>query len=330
MNNTINQQALADKLSQMTAVDNTLVETFLRTLTQTIADDMAAGKHVTINGIGTFGTETIGNRTNIIWQPDQKLTDEVNSPFSAFEPVVLADDITDTTLEAEPTDNTEILPPPIQPIENEPEVTEITTETPVVDSAVDTENQPVEESDTPAPSEPEASEPISEESDNNGSGAGWWIFSLITAAVIGYLCATYLPNPLQITTGLNEDNYYETAEQADMTPDDEAVQIGTDTLQNNSTDTTVTINTVVTQAIPEVTDTVRQGRFLATMARKHYGNYKFWVYIYKENADRIPNPDNLPVGTVLVIPSAQKYSIDANDPQSIARAEAAIRELEKH
>jgi nucleoid-associated protein YgaU len=78
-----------------------------------------------------------------------------------------------------------------------------------------------------------------------------------------------------------------------------------------------------------VTDTVRPGRFLATMARRHYGNYKFWVYIYLENRDKIPNPDNLPAGTVLVIPPAEKYGIDASDPASVSRAEAAIRHIEK-
>lgn len=70
-----------------------------------------------------------------------------------------------------------------------------------------------------------------------------------------------------------------------------------------------------------VTDTVGPGNYLSVMARRHYGNAKFWVYIYLENKDKIRNPDNLEDGMVLVIPPASKYGIDASDPASLKKAE---------
>lgn len=72
---------------------------------------------------------------------------------------------------------------------------------------------------------------------------------------------------------------------------------------------------------PEVvTDVVRKGTFLTTMSLKHYGHKAFWVYIYEENKAQIPNPNNVAAGTVVVIPPAHKYGINANDTLSVAKA----------
>ena len=77
----------------------------------------------------------------------------------------------------------------------------------------------------------------------------------------------------------------------------------------------------VRQQAVAVTDTVRPGNYLSVMARRHYGNAKFWVYIYLENKEKIKDPDNLENGMALVIPPASKYDIDAADPASVKRAE---------
>lgn len=72
-----------------------------------------------------------------------------------------------------------------------------------------------------------------------------------------------------------------------------------------------------------VTDTVRGTRYLTTMAKAHYGSKLFWVYIYQENKSTIPDPDNIPNNTVVVIPPAEKYGIKAGDKGS----EDAARKL---
>lgn len=71
----------------------------------------------------------------------------------------------------------------------------------------------------------------------------------------------------------------------------------------------------------EVTDTVRPGNYLSVMSRRHYGNPKFWVYIYLENKDKIKNPDNLENGMVLVIPPREKYDIDPSSKESLEKAQ---------
>lgn len=79
-----------------------------------------------------------------------------------------------------------------------------------------------------------------------------------------------------------------------------------------------------------VTDTVKSNRYLTTMALKHYGKKKFWVYIYEENKAKLPNPDMIPANTVVVIPPASKYGIEPGNPDSEADAEKRAAEIAKH
>lgn len=69
-----------------------------------------------------------------------------------------------------------------------------------------------------------------------------------------------------------------------------------------------------------VTDTCTATMYLSRMSIKHYGKPDFWIYIYEENRDKISDPNNVAPGTVLIIPPASKYGIDASDKASIDRA----------
>lgn len=70
-----------------------------------------------------------------------------------------------------------------------------------------------------------------------------------------------------------------------------------------------------------VTDTIGRKYYLASMARRYYGEMIFWVYIYTENEAHLGHPDRVPPGTVVTIPPASKYGIDRTDPASIERAQ---------
>lgn len=82
-------------------------------------------------------------------------------------------------------------------------------------------------------------------------------------------------------------------------------------------------------AVKQVTDTVTGSYFLTRMARRHYGNGHFWVYIYEENKGKISNPNNVRPGTVVVIPDAKKYGIDKDDPQSVEAAKRKEGEIQR-
>jgi hypothetical protein len=78
-----------------------------------------------------------------------------------------------------------------------------------------------------------------------------------------------------------------------------------------------------------ITDTVTAQIVLVTLSEKYYGSPWFWVYIYEENKDIISNPNNVRPGTEVVIPPAEKYGIDANDPASLKKAQRRSWELLK-
>lgn len=82
-------------------------------------------------------------------------------------------------------------------------------------------------------------------------------------------------------------------------------------------------------AVKQVTDTVTGSYFLTRMARRHYGNGHFWVYIYEENRGKISNPNNVRPGTVVVIPDAKKYGIDKDNPQSVEAAKRKEGEIQR-
>ncbi len=81
------------------------------------------------------------------------------------------------------------------------------------------------------------------------------------------------------------------------------------------------VETAAPQGAKVVTDTVKPGNYLSVMSRRHYGNAKFWVYIYLENKDKIKDPDNLENGMVVVIPPAAKYDIDPSSKESLKKAD---------
>lgn len=76
-----------------------------------------------------------------------------------------------------------------------------------------------------------------------------------------------------------------------------------------------------------VIETIEPGKFLTTIAKKHYGNKIFWVYIYRENEDRIWNPRYLPKGFKVVVPPPSKYAIDSEDEESIRRAQDLEKQI---
>ncbi|WP_165040181.1 HU family DNA-binding protein [Dysgonomonas sp. ZJ709] len=68
-------------------------------------------------------------------------------------------------------------------------------------------------------------------------------------------------------------------------------------------------------------ETIQEGQTLRLIALKYYGNKSFWVYIYQENKSKIRNPNNVPIGTRLVIPSLDKYNVDPTNPQEVKKAQ---------
>ena len=85
----------------------------------------------------------------------------------------------------------------------------------------------------------------------------------------------------------------------------------------------------VTEEPSVITDTVTAKIVLTTLSDRYYDSPWFWVYIFEENKDIISDPNNVRPGTVVVIPPAEKYGIDANDPASLKKAQRLSWEMLK-
>ena len=92
-------------------------------------------------------------------------------------------------------------------------------------------------------------------------------------------------------------------------------------------DSVISVSPLAAPEVKPVIETIRSGVFLTTLARKYFGHKAFWVYIY-ENKDVIKNPNQVPIGTRLTIPSASKYDIDANNRTSVENAKALAAKIQ--
>ena len=93
-------------------------------------------------------------------------------------------------------------------------------------------------------------------------------------------------------------------------------------------DSVISASPLASPEVKPVIETIRSGVFLTTLARKYFGHKAFWVYIYEENKDVIKNPNQVPIGTRLTIPSASKYDIDANNRTSVEKAKALAAKIQ--
>lgn len=65
---------------------------------------------------------------------------------------------------------------------------------------------------------------------------------------------------------------------------------------------------------------IAEGSRLARMSLRYYGCSDFWVYIYEANKTKIPNPDDIPFGTMIRIPKLDARLIDAKNPRCMKKA----------
>ena len=72
---------------------------------------------------------------------------------------------------------------------------------------------------------------------------------------------------------------------------------------------------------------IQRGDRLTNIALAHYGHKLFWVYIYQHNKSLIDDPNNVPIGTELILPPAQQYGINAKSRASLEAAATLQTEI---
>lgn len=336
---TLNQ--LAEKMAKATGTGVPTTSAFIQALTDTIAEALSSQKKITVKGLGTFSASGIADNP-IIWQPDETLSENVNQPFAAFEPVELEDGVTEEMLDGtpEPEDKEPEKPAQEPDITYEEPAQEEEPEAAASGDEPETETEEVPDSVDTTLNAPEGSVTENDDDDDDDETEvttcitpvfrmprlnPWLmlIIGLLTGFIIGYFSSPYI----------NEAVYGDICQESDRP----TAVIATEALPaEEQPDTalsepseTIAMAPVV-QEVPKpaiVTDTVTSRRYLTTMSRKYYGDYRFWVYIYLENSDIIDNPDRIKPGTMVVIPPAEKYGINPEDPASVAAANEKIRTI---
>ena len=131
MNNIVNLSELITRVAKVTGTDTNTARRFLRGFFATIEDGLAEGESVSIKNIGTFRRNSdplSGMSGAVVFIPDNAVSEEVNKPFSMFEPVELADGIEPAELDQAEEPQEE--PAPEEPVhEPEPKETTLPEET---------------------------------------------------------------------------------------------------------------------------------------------------------------------------------------------------------
>ena len=310
----------------------------------------------------------IPGHSKITFVADRRLAEAVNAPFASFESVVLDDDVTADMLtaidnaepaepSAEPSEFSELSEfsePAAEPAEpSEPSEPSEPAE-PAAEPSEPTE--PAEPAAEPSePAEP-AAEPVEEEDAQGGAihvsqsdddyyyddddDESWWQrHRTLKGFLMGVVAGAALYAAADFAIKYYEDNRKVVSAETIEATDGEVVAADTlpsDTLSDKASPkdslkptASTPLESAKSTAVKQVTDTVTGSYFLTRMARRHYGNGHFWVYIYEENKGKISNPNNVRPGTVVVIPDAKKYGIDKDNPQSVEAAKRKEGEIQR-
>ena len=74
------------------------------------------------------------------------------------------------------------------------------------------------------------------------------------------------------------------------------------------------------------TVTLGSGDYLARYARRYLGRSEYWIYIYLANKEQIEDPDNIPLGTEIQIPSPQSVGITGDEKADLTEAKRLIHD----
>ena len=240
----------------------------------------------------------------------------------------------DISIDEPQVDEPDVLPPPI-PEEDRLQPSEVSvavTEEPSTDETI---KEADSDANTANTATPDYDAEYGYDDDSSSSTPRWQLFVYgivcgIVVAVIAYFALAYFG----ILPTTQEQNVVVDTQIPSVA--DDTVVIDTiypikphavDTVSAQDADEAKGVETEKEPEAKPVTCKVKASTTLCDLARRYYGDYHFWIYIYQENREKIKDPNNLQSGIVLVIPPAEKYGIDANNQESIDKAAAAIDAL---
>ena len=349
MNNRLNIQDVAELLAERTGRGREEAERFLRLLVEAITDGVLQDQLVKVKGVGTFKLIEVEARESVhvhtgdrflipahykfAYTPDKELREAVNRPFSAFETTEILNPVIGEGLEEE------VLSPTAEPekmnVEESVEELLPDREIPLPKSEVKPEETPVKpvESVAAAQSPVHPQMPLSEKR----SAGAWLRYVTIALLLVVVAGVFYFIGRNAAYRALQKAPVSEVKQEQPVTPLKEepadSLQVASqeEPLMESELVVDESVKPVeepekpVEEAVKKVV--IHRGDRLTNIALKAYGHKLFWVYIYQHNKALITDPNNVPIGTELILPSPQQYGIDAKSRASLEAAAALQTEI---
>lgn len=339
MNNRLTIQDLAGLLAECTGKDRKSTELFLREFIAVISEGVCTDKIVKVKGLGTFKVILVEKRESIhvntgerflipqhykfSFLPDKDLRELVNKPFSFFETTELSDNVDfsdiDEQEQEDEKDSDDESVEELMPEREEP----IAEEEPVSVKREEPSAEPVIEEQ---PTSLFGREPVRE---SGIQPTVKYLVAAVVVVVVVFIAGFYANKRLDLSASLkNNEATTETAvAQATIAEQTDTVAVA-DT-SHNEVVTPDTVAAAPPPSSPQVLAKVKieHGSRLTVIALEYYGSKVFWVYLYEYNKNRIGDPNNIPVGTEISVPSPEVYGINARDKASVAKAAALQTEL---
>ena len=298
----IETNRLSSLLAENACISEEEASLFLESFSSVVGQALRKGEEVEVLGLGKFvviDTQQSQMRRVALMLSDV-MKNEINSPFAFFEPCVIADgkiEKFNENVENDFPEDTESQ----EPDSAETEVTSTETE--------------VTSTETEVP--PAADESFSRKEEEDRHDSFVWRYLRNLATVLLKVIV-----PLAIVFLFISLCNKQTAE-----PDTSVLQATSDTLSSDTTKVEVAEpDSFPSQGIMldclgnPVTVKPLEGDMLTTIAQQHLGNKAFWPYLFWVNRDVLSSPSALITDQILKLPDTEYFSIDANDQESIDKA----------
>lgn len=305
----IDTNQLSAVLAENAGITEEEASRFLKSLAGVIADHVSRGEEVVVQGLGKFAVIDTqqSEMRRVAFIPSDALKNEVNSPFSFFEPYVIAKgapiEKAEEEQEAEDVKESED-----EANIEEDKVAEIT------EKEVETAEIQVPPSDGPKPKRQFCKSYLKH------------LFIVILKAIVPIFITYYIfalcdgdkhPESLQSSSTVNDSLKSDTTKAATDNAILPVIDIEIESLMTDLSGNPQTVKATTED-------------MLTRIAERTLGDKAFWPYLYWVNRDILPSPSSQLDSQQLRLPNRVYFHIDANDSASIAKAkEFGIRLLKE-
>lgn len=319
------------------------IQSFYSCVTKLFEMHERLGHTLEWSSLGTFAPQSIDSEgarseTSYAFTPSDELLKQVNKPFEMFAPTLLKEGVHWADVEEHPAESLEKAYPSTissriaerivapQPASTPPAWTpQPQAETPATPPPppppipTSESSEPEAVIATPPPyrrEEPQESKPTPSERTNRRLWL-WIVIPLVTVLLMALLLWFFV-------FGREERTQCPIATPAPSTTAPIETVPTIDTIAPSDS----IVAPADTTAHPEIltTVTLSSGDYLARYARRYLGRSEYWIYIYLANKEQIEDPDNIPLGTEIKIPSPQSVGITGDEKADLTEAKRLIHD----